>query len=739
MSLRLRLILIVVVAVSLSVGTMLWLSWERLGQEMSTQRRQDLAMLLQAEEDLLDDAMDSYHARKVQAVAERRVRLKRIGTMAKALLASVGGAQPGHVKTAGRLSGLQVQDDKLVLYKTEDTEDAGATEKTEEPEHSDTLVNDTLVLVHMSQKALQTELADGGVLAAGPLSVHLADAAQILRTLPEKGSFFVCRELHSSGQQGRTARQDAEVLVFALPVWSPQQSQQALSEADDIVLVMQPMRDLILAERSFRTQLLLALYSRYLEDPVTHMVIFEGERLLVSTSHMPVRLPEGFVQRLREQNSAAFVEEDDTGVLAAGRYFESTGWAVCMQIDMNTVTAPVRQAFVQLGLVTLLFLLAALVLSVAAMHKSLRPLLQLTRRTRKLADLDMSSAHALEALEHTTRAHLPLQRKDELGDLARAYAAMGRALGQNIRTLVRETADRERLAGEIAAAALIQKDMLPDAATVSSLSQGQAAAYLSPARDVGGDLFDVLQTGDGRTAYVVGDVSGKGVPAALFMAQVMTLVRWCVQEESDPGRAMTRVNALLERNNKATMFVTLFICVHDAATGQLAYANGGHCAPFVLRSGMHSDTPRLERLASLSGPVVGVMPGLVYTSMTAALAPKDRVLIFTDGISEARDRQGAFYGEERLAAVLVQQRTLSPAALLAYIAGDVTTFMDSGAKEPGSQADQVEQTDDFTMLCLEQAAHATPHLPDARPLHGKKTGKTASRPCSAPKSTGGAA
>ena len=194
-------------------------------------------------------------------------------------------------------------------------------------------------------------------------------------------------------------------------------------------------------------------------------------------------------------------------------------------------------------------LLAALILSVLAMQKTLRPLLQLTVKTRRLAHLDMSGKGALEALERTATSNLPLKRHDELGELARAYASMGHALVHNIRDLMRETAARERMAGEIAAAASIQKDMLPEKDLVRTLTRGHAAAFLRPAREVGGDLYDVLALDDGRVALVVGDVSGKGVAAALFMAKVVTHVRFCLRECPDPARAMIKVNTLLEQNN----------------------------------------------------------------------------------------------------------------------------------------------------------------------------------------------
>ena len=185
---------------------------------------------------------------------------------------------------------------------------------------------------------------------------------------------------------------------------------------------------------------------------------------------------------------------------------------------------------------------------------------------------------------------------------------------------------------------------------------------------------------------MIGDVSGKGVAAALFMAKVVTHVRFCVRECPDPARAITKVNTLLEHNNEANMFVTLFIGVLDTATGHLAYANGGHCAPLCVRKN-GSITP----LAGLSGPVVGVVPNLVYQGFSQDLDKGDRVYVYTDGVTEARDRDGNFFGEARLYNSIAKASQRAPDASLALLVGDVESFV----KDAG-------QADDITILCLEQ-------------------------------------
>ena len=148
---------------------------------------------------------------------------------------------------------------------------------------------------------------------------------------------------------------------------------------------------------------------------------------------------------------------------------------------------------------------------------------------------------------------------------------MGHALADNIRALMKETADRERLNSELAAAREIQMGMLPPAADLDRLCSREACAYLCPAREIGGDLYDAFELLDGRMAFIIGDVSGKGMPAALFMSMTVTLLRCVLENEADAAVAMTRVNNLLEAHNPGTMFVSLLIVLYDPQTGDLTY------------------------------------------------------------------------------------------------------------------------------------------------------------------------
>lgn len=332
--------------------------------------------------------------------------------------------------------------------------------------------------------------------------------------------------------------------------------------------------------------------------------------------------------------------------------------------------------------IMLLVALAALLMLI----RTLRPLKLLTRKTRQLAEVDFAAPDALDRLEPLLSQGLPLERRDELGQLARAYAHLGGALATNIRNLMEATASKERMEGELSAAREIQMGILPPPDGAPEVCGFRASAFLDPAKEVGGDMYDFFVTSDGRRALVLGDVSGKGVPAALFMSMTVTLVRYALGSGLDPAAAMSQVNAMLEAHNPGNMFVTLFLALYDPQSGELSYANGGHCPPYIIDAA--SDAPP-RMLDKLSGPLVGVIPDMEYTLFTETLKEQETCLLFTDGVTEAMNGDKELYGEARLQDFLAAHRGASPRELLTLIFSELVRFR---GEEP--------QSDDITMLAF---------------------------------------
>jgi sigma-B regulation protein RsbU (phosphoserine phosphatase) len=197
---------------------------------------------------------------------------------------------------------------------------------------------------------------------------------------------------------------------------------------------------------------------------------------------------------------------------------------------------------------------------------------------------------------------------------------------------------------ELEHAALIQRSILPSVfPPFPHRTDFQIHAEMICAREVGGDLFDFFLLDPGHLGFVIGDVSGKGVPAALFMAVTRTLLKATAQHRASPGECLTYMNATLAEENRSGMFVTLFYGVLDTSSGELQFANAGHNPPYLI-----SKDRQCQAVREKSGPMLGLLEGLEYRTLTRRMEPGQSLLLYTDGVTEAIDRGGNFFEEAGL-------------------------------------------------------------------------------------------
>jgi serine phosphatase RsbU (regulator of sigma subunit) len=257
---------------------------------------------------------------------------------------------------------------------------------------------------------------------------------------------------------------------------------------------------------------------------------------------------------------------------------------------------------------------------------------------------------------------------------------------ETLRKMANQFVLRQRHLEEMASAAAIQQAMLPDPLPQDSLHQRVSMfAAMRPAREVGGDFYDAFFLDPDRLVVSMGDVSGKGVPAALFMAMCQTTLRMALREHPDDlGRALGRANSLLEAENKASMFATFFGAIIDLPTGRVSYCNCGHNPPLLQRS-----NGTLELLQP-NGAALGVIDLDDYEAAQVTLERGDRLLLYTDGVTEANDEDGQFFGDERLAQAAASNRSAPPQIFIEGIIADLDSFV---GKAP--------QHDDITCLVLD--------------------------------------
>jgi len=270
--------------------------------------------------------------------------------------------------------------------------------------------------------------------------------------------------------------------------------------------------------------------------------------------------------------------------------------------------------------------------------------------------------------------------KQLLGTLA-GYAAPAMRVGQLVRQQENEARQRERIEQELKVAQLIQQQFLPKA--LPDLPTWDLAAFYRPARTVGGDFYDFLELPDGRVLVVVGDVTDKGVPAALVMASTHALLRSEAPRLLAPGKILAAVNDLLCVDIPAHMFVTCLVMVLEPATGRIEFANAGHNLPYLRGA----DGVRELRA---TGMPLGLMPGMNYEESSAVMNPGECLLLHSDGLAEAHNDKREMFGFPRLAEIV--SRPLSGDRLIDSCMSELEHFTGPG----------VDQEDDITLVVLDR-------------------------------------
>jgi serine phosphatase RsbU (regulator of sigma subunit) len=261
---------------------------------------------------------------------------------------------------------------------------------------------------------------------------------------------------------------------------------------------------------------------------------------------------------------------------------------------------------------------------------------------------------------------------------------MRREIGAREQRLKQEAQARERIEQELHLARRIQQASLPE--SVPSLEGWDISPSYRPAREVGGDFFDFLELEDDRLGLVVGDATGKGVPAALVMSTTCGMLR-AVTQASDysPGEVLQRVNEALSTRIPANMFVTCFYGVLDPESGRFAYANAGHDLPYVRRGG---DADELRA----RGMPLGLMPGMGYEEKEIILGAGDRALFYSDGLVEAHNPEGEMFGFPRLRALVAEHAEGEP--LVDFLMEELYSFT----------GEEWEQEDDITLVTLQRTS-----------------------------------
>ncbi|HLX59428.1 MAG TPA: SpoIIE family protein phosphatase [Ktedonobacteraceae bacterium] len=383
-----------------------------------------------------------------------------------------------------------------------------------------------------------------------------------------------------------------------------------------------------------------------------------GNTVVVASQGHVASVAQPVLNKEKQPIGAVYVQMQPVGTFSGG-VFSVAGGLLFTALFWLIITAPIGAVF-----------------GVLATRSLVRRLHRLVRATGQFAQGDYSQ-------------RVQVSRKDEIGQLESQFNQMAGQLVESIaqqQVLTEQQArleERARIEQELLTARYIQQALLPKA--VPTLPGWQLAPFYRPAREVGGDFYDFLPLEDGCLGLVIGDATGKGVPAALVMTTTCTMLRAASQGTLSPGKVLAQVNDLLSANIPSGMFATCFYAILDPGSGRLRYANAGQDWPYRQHSGGIAEL-------QATGMPLGMMPGTCYDEHEAMLAPGESVFFFSDGLVEAHNQGREMFGRPHLA------------TLLETSSGGITLIDDLLEELASFTGGSEEQEDDITLILLRRSA-----------------------------------
>ena len=351
---------------------------------------------------------------------------------------------------------------------------------------------------------------------------------------------------------------------------------------------------------------------------------------------------------------------------------------LCVQRQMD-VLARTRSRYL-LNILFLLFLLAVIVivsLSIYLYRVFLRPVQRITAETSRFARENTLPDKKLKETVYN---------RDEIGLLAESVDQMEEKINHYIDHMTQVAAERERMSAELSLAARIQADMLPNHfPAFPQRSEFDIYAVMDPARNVGGDFYDFFLIDDDHLYLSIADVSGKGIPAALFMMASKIVLGNNAMALRSPARILSATNMMIAKDNKEEMFVTVWLGILEISTGILTAASAGHEYPMLKKAGGN-----FELFKDRHGLPVGAMEGVPYRDYELHLTPGSRLFVYTDGVPEAINTREEMFGTERTLRALNGNVDAQPSELLRNVSNAMKVF-----------TEDTEQFDDTTMLVLD--------------------------------------
>lgn len=354
---------------------------------------------------------------------------------------------------------------------------------------------------------------------------------------------------------------------------------------------------------------------------------------------------------------------------------DSTGWTLTSILPSAEMTRELRQQ-IQLGIYGLaLMVILIIILTLYVSSRLSRPIKRLS-----LAVSDVARGKLDTSIEK-------IQSMDELGKLSVGFNRMLKNLKKQVELQGQQTAARQLMEKELQMARETQQSLLPTTfPPFPERKEFELHAVSKAAQHVAGDFFDFFLINPKQLVFVIADVSGKGMAAALVMAVTRTIVRNLAQSGKTPAAILSETNELLRESHSGSAFVTIFLGIYNTTNGRIIYANGGHSPPLCI-----SKNGRVSPVGAATGTIVGMLENQEYSNAELRLQPGETLLLFTDGLPEARSPSGEFYGEGRIRSFMEEHSQESPAELCNRLEKEICKFQ------------KMNLADDLTILALKRA------------------------------------
>jgi len=463
--------------------------------------------------------------------------------------------------------------------------------------------------------------------------------------------------------------------TYSVPFYMNKNGQRVLGGIITIDISLTWLTEIVNSVKIFETgyAFLISRNGVFVTYPDSSFIMNESVFSLAKEQNMPELREIGRSMIKGESNLTSVNDPEKGKVWIYYARLPSTKWSLGVVYPHNEMYASLRKLNMLILLLSLAGLGVLVFFTIGIIKRLLSPLTKFSKSARVIA-------------EGNFNAELPrIKSNDEMKELHDSFEFMQKELADYITNLKETTSAKEKIESELRIAKEIQMGMIPHIfPPFPTLKEIDLFASLESAKEVGGDLYDFFLVDKNHLCFAIGDVSGKGIPASLFMAVTRTLLRSVADNKKSTAEIVGSISKTLALNNESNMFVTFFLGILNIRTGELKYCNAGHNPPVLIKNKRDAEYFKITKAIP-----IGLFEDFTYTEESMVVEFNDQIFLYTDGLTEAEDANNNLFGNDRLLAVLHKNAEANPKLLI-----------DETKKEVSRHVNGFAQSDDLTMMSI---------------------------------------